>query len=280
VITEHEKQDALYTYKNSKGYHPGIAFIGRIPVHIENRNGNTPARYEQKETLQRCFDNLDEQHITIKHFRADAASYQKEVIELAEKRAQYFYIRMMDFEDIRECCGQINNWQSVEINYEKKQVASIMYQPFNGERQYRIAVTRKKRKDGQIDMLSGSNYTYQGIITNNYEKTEKEVIEFYNQRGDAENSNRYMLNDFNLHHLPFSDLSTNTVYMYLMGMCATLFEWVKTVLVKNKTKMITLTMRVKAVCLHYITVATTFITHAREKTLKVFSLQEYSKLQI
>ena len=36
VITENEKQDAQYTYKHSRGYHPGIAFIGRIPVHIEN----------------------------------------------------------------------------------------------------------------------------------------------------------------------------------------------------------------------------------------------------
>ena len=131
-----------------------------------------------------------------------------------------------------------------------------------------------------MDLLSGSAYTYQGIITNNYEVTEKEVIEFYNQRGDAENSNRYMLNDFNLHHLPFPDLSTNTVYMYLMAMCATLFEWVKTVLVKNKTKAITLTMRVKAVCFHYITVATTFIKHTRKKILKIFSAQEYCMLQI
>lgn len=280
VITENEKQDAAYTYKHCKGYHPGIAFIGRIPVHIENRNGNTPARYQQKEILQRCFDNLKKRHIQIKNFRADAASYQKEVIELAENNVAFFYIRMMDFEDIRECCGEINNWQRVEINNEKKEVASIRYEPFKCGKQYRIAVTRKKRKDGQIDLLSGSNYTYQGIITNNNEESEKEVIEFYNQRGDAENSNRYLLGDFNLHHLPFPDMDTNTVYMYLMAMCSTLFEWVKTVLVKNKTRGITLTMRVKAVCFHYIAVATTFIKHAHQKILKVFSAQKYYKLQI
>ena len=280
VITENEKQDAQYTYKHSKGYHPGIAFIGRIPVHIENRNGNTPACFEQKEILQRCFDNLHKHNIRIKHFRADAASYQKAVVELAEKNADYFYIRMMDFEDIRECCGQIENWQSVEINYEKKEVASLKYKPFKGDKEYRIAVTRKKRTDGQIDLLSGSAYTYQGIITNNEIITEKEVIEFYNQRGDAENSNRYLLNDFNLHHLPFMDMDTNTVYMYLMAMCATLFEWMKNLLVKNKTKSITLKMRVKAVCFHYITVATTFINHAGQKILKVFSVEQYAILRI
>lgn len=280
LITATEKQDAAYTYKHIKGYHPGMAFIGRIPIHIENRNGNTPARYGQKETLQRCFDNLKKHNIKIKNFRADAASYQKEVIEVAENNAEYFYIRMMDFEDIRECCGKISNWQTIEINHEKKEVASILYTPFGGEKQYRIVVTRKKRKDAQIDLLSGSAYTYQGIITNNEQEKEKEVIEFYNQRGDAENSNRYMLGDFNLHHLPFPDMDTNTVYMYLMAMCATLFEWVKAVLVKNKTKGITISMRVKAVCFHYITVATTFLKHAGQITLKVFSIQEYCVLKI
>ena len=106
------------------------------------------------------------------------------------------------------------------------------------------------------------------------------MIEFYNQRGDAENSNRYMLNDFNLHHLPFPDMDTNTVYMYLMALCAVLFEWIKAILVKNKTKAITAVLRVKAVCFHYIMVATIFVTHARQKILKVFSPQKYSILKI
>ena len=108
------------------------------------------------------------------------------------------------------------------------------------------------------------------------------MIEFYNQRGDAENSNRYMLDDFNLHHLPFPDMDTHTVYMYLMAMCSTLFEWIKTVLVKNKAKAITIGMRVKAVCFHYITVAVPIIIgikHAHQKVLKVFSPHEYCVLQ-
>ena len=280
VITENDKQDAQYTYKHSKGYHPGIGFIGRIPVHIENRNGNTPARYQQKETLQRCFAHLAQHHIRIKNFRADAASYQKEVIELAESNADFLYVRMMDFDDIREQCGQIKDWQRVEINYEIKEVASIRYKPFKGNKEYRIVVTRKKRKDKQMDLLSESAYTYQGIITTNEHQKPKEVIEFYNQRGDAENSNRYLLNDFNLHHLPFPDLSTNTVYMYLMALCAILFEWVKTILVNNRVKCIHRGMRVKAVCHHYITVAATFIKHAHQKILRIFSGQEYRPLRI
>lgn len=48
VVVENEKQDAKLSYKKVKGYHPNIAFIGRIPVRIENHNGNTPARLGER----------------------------------------------------------------------------------------------------------------------------------------------------------------------------------------------------------------------------------------
>jgi hypothetical protein len=159
-------------------------------------------------------------------------------------------------------------------------VASIDYSPAKSETTCRIVVTRHKRKDQQIDLLSGCAYTYQGIATSNYEMSEQGVIEFYNGRGDSEKSNSYLLNDFNLHHLPFPDMNTNTVYMYLMAMCATLFEWVKTILVDNKVKGIDIAMRTKTICFHYITVASTFINHAREKIITVFSEQQYAILRI
>jgi len=277
---QNDKQDAKLSYKKTKGYHPNIAFIGRIPVHIENHNGNTPARFEQKETLERCFSNLQKQNITIEHFRGDSASYQADVIEEVEKHVKNFYIRMMDFEDIRQECSKINQWKTVRVNNQTEEVASIFYQPKSFNKAYRIVVTRHKRKDGQIDLLSGSAYNYLGIITNNQHASEQTVIQFYNDRGDSENSNRFLLNDFNLHHLPFLDMNTNTVYMYLMAMCATLFEWVKEILILNKTKAITMSMRVQAVCFHYIMVASTFIKHSRKIILKVFSTENYSILKI
>jgi len=38
VVVQTEKQDAKLSYIKTKGYHPNIAFIGRLPVHIENHN--------------------------------------------------------------------------------------------------------------------------------------------------------------------------------------------------------------------------------------------------
>ena len=159
-------------------------------------------------------------------------------------------------------------------------MASIEYTPFKGEDKYRVTVTRNKRKDKQIDILSATAYDYYGIITNDQINDDLAVIQFYNLRGDDENSNRYMLNDFNLHHLPFPDMCTNTVFIYLMAMCATLFEWVKGILVTNKAQGVALSMRIKAVCFRYIMVGATFIKHAGSTVLKIFTTANYRELKV
>jgi len=96
VVIANEKQDAKKSYKKIKGCHPNFAFIGRVPVHIENRNGNTPAKYKQKEALERCFANLASEGIAIEHFRGDSTSHQKKVIDFVSKKATYFYILIID----------------------------------------------------------------------------------------------------------------------------------------------------------------------------------------
>jgi Transposase DDE domain group 1 len=280
VVIENDKQDSKNSYKGFKAYHPSFSFIGRLPVHIENHNGNTPAKYRQDHTLESCFNNLDAHQIKITHFRADSASYQQKVLELVAQRATYFYIRNMNSPSFFAHCGKIENWETVEVNYQKKQVATTIYKPFDGNKQYRIVVTRTLKKEGQTDVFSGQAYNYYGIITNNEVFTNKEVIEFYNDRGDAENSNRYFLNDFNASHLPFPDMDINTVYLYFMAMSSILFEWIKIILVKNKTQGIKINMRVKTVCFNYVAIASTFISHSREKILQVFSNYDYKILQI
>jgi hypothetical protein len=279
VVIANEKQDARRSYKQCNGYHPSFATIGRIPIHVENRNGNTPAKYGQVETLRRCFENTKEFGIKIKNFRADSASFQTSVINLVDKEVAFFYIRNMNSAAFREICTEAAKWEVVRIGNEYKEVASVEYSPKGCEKTYRVVVTRSKVKNGQTDLFTGE-YTYYGIITNDRTQTNVEVILFYNQRADSENTNRFLLNDFNLNHLPFSDMDTNTVYMYFMAMCATLFEWFKKVLIQNKTPRITLSMRTKAVCYHYISVASEWIKRKGEEILVIYSDQKYTTLTI
>lgn len=76
--------------------------------------------------------------------------------------------------------------------------------------------------------------------------------------------NCYLVNYFNFNHLQFMDMDTNIVYMYLLAICSTLFEWIKQILVKNIVDGINLSMRTKAICFRCILVASSWASHARQ----------------
>ena len=282
VVLNNNKQDAKTSYKMTKSYHPCFANIGNNTVYFENRNGNTPAKYAQKEALENCFNNLNHNGISVKSFRGDSASYQKEVIDVLEENVTHFYIRNVTSAGFRNVCIEEKNWENVEVNYEKKEVSSIKFAPFKAEKEYRIVVTRTKIKETGANLFPEHSYTYYGIITNNFEMSNLDVISFYNKRGnDSENNNKNLLNDFNIHRLPFMDLDTNTVYIGLMAICRNIFEWIKQVLVKNKVKGIEIQHRTKRVFMQYICVCAKFVKHARETTLVIFSTKrKYNPLII
>ena len=275
VVLNNDKQDAETSYKMTKAYHPCFANIGNTTVYFENRNGNTPARYAQTQALKNCFDNLKTNKINIESFRGDSASYQKEVFDVLEKNVTHFYIRNITSAGFRNICIDQENWENVELNYENKEVASIKYNPFKGEKKYRVVVTRTKIKEKEASLFPEHSYTYYGIITNDLEMSDLDVIKFYNKRGnDSENNNKNLLNDFNIHRLPFMDLDTNSVYIGLMAVCSNIFEWIKQILVKNKVEGVEIQHRTKRVFMQYICVCAKFVRHARETFFVIFSSQK------
>ena len=56
---ETEKYDTKTTYKKFLSYSPGVAVINYMIVGIENRDGNTNVRFNQRETLERIFKRLE-----------------------------------------------------------------------------------------------------------------------------------------------------------------------------------------------------------------------------
>jgi len=58
VITPNDNYDAKMTYKGYKGYQPGVAYINKIPIFIEGRNGNSNASFLIADTLELLFENL------------------------------------------------------------------------------------------------------------------------------------------------------------------------------------------------------------------------------
>ena len=206
-IIEHEKFDAKKTYKMNTGYFPGVATIGDKIVYTENRDGNANVKTAQPQTLERAYKLLKKNGIHINRSRMDAGSYGEEIIKVVALYSQLFYIRANKCESLTEEIRNIAHWQKVEINFKEYQVASIPFTNFLADRNYRLIIMREKTDDPQLDLFEGEKFNYRCILTNDWESTEKEIIEYYNARGASEKTFDIQNNDFGWSPLPSSNMA-------------------------------------------------------------------------
>jgi hypothetical protein len=129
-IISHNKRDANNTYKNNKGYFPGIATIGDKIVYVENRAGNANVKMEQADTLRRVYKLLNDKDIEIYRSRMDAGSYSEDIVDVVSQNSVLFYIRANKCFSLTERVNEIDDWQTVEINFKEYQVASLDFTQF------------------------------------------------------------------------------------------------------------------------------------------------------
>lgn len=276
-ITANEKYDAKRTYKKNTGYFPGIATIGNKVVYVENRDGNANVKFEQASTLKRMYNLLGENNISINRSRMDAGSYSKEIIDVVASNSKYFYIRSNKSAEMYEQINQVSEWETVEINYIKYEVASIPFTQFYEDRKYRQVIMREKSSTQQADLFTGDNLSYRTLLTNDWQSSEKEVIEFYNQRGSSEKTFDVMNNDFGWKQLPCSFMNENTSFMILMAMAKNFYNY----FVEKVSKVFTNikpTTRLKGFIFRFISVAGKWVFKARQWVLKLYTDRPYDRL--
>ena len=274
-----EKWDAARTYKQCRGYQPGIASIDNMPVYIEGRNGNSQATFEQGATLRRMFARLESNDVNIATFRADSASYQKDAIEVVEANADRFYIRARRSAAMDQKIGQVpdEQWTSVRLGWQKMDVTEIIWTPFGGTTSYRLIVSRIKRGDNQGDLFSGGVYTWRAIMTNDKKTNPKQIIAFYNKRGGSERLFDVMNNDFGWSKLPCSFLSENTAFMIVMAIIANFYRYIIR-LYSQHIAWLKPTYRLKKFIFRFITVPAKWIRSGRRNILKLYTDKDYELL--
>lgn len=272
-----EKYDAKRTYKKNTGYFPGIATIGNKVVYIENRDGNANVKFEQAATLTRMYKSLQNNNIAVNRSRMDAGSYAKEIIDVVAANSKLFYIRSNKSAEMYGQISQVTEWETVEINYIKYEVASIPFAQFYQDRNYRQVIMREKSSAQQADLFTGDNLNYRTILTNDWQSSEKEAIEYYNQRGGSEKTFDVMNNDFGWGHLPCSFMNENTVFMILMAMAKNFYNY----FVEKVSKVfddIKPTTRLKGFIFRFISVAGKWTFSGRQWALKLYTDRPYEKL--
>jgi hypothetical protein len=84
---------------------------------------------------------------------------------------------------------------------------------------------REKANSTQIDLFTQDNMKYRTILTNDWESSDKEVIEYYNQRGKSEKVFDVMNNDFGWKRLPFSFLDQIGTFMIITAMIKNFYTY-------------------------------------------------------
>ncbi|MFC2138408.1 IS1380 family transposase [Bacteroidota bacterium] len=274
-----DKADAANTYLKRRGYCPGVGIIGNNIVYIENRNGNSDAQTLQQDTLTRMFNLLKSSGIRINEFRADSASYQLSTLHVISQNVEKFYIRARMNETLNEAIKRIDNWEEVIINKQIQYRGSVNFIPFehiakrNKQQHllntYRLVVTKEKRKDGQINLFTGEAFNYHAILTNNYEKSNNEIVLFYNQRGAIEREFDVLKNDFAWGKMPFSKIEYNTVFLLLTAICRNLYNHIIMVFSK-KIDFLSSHFRIRKFIFRFICIPGKWIKTGRTQKLRVY----------
>ncbi len=283
TIIFNEKQDSKMTYKRDYGYQPGVCTLNeQFILYIENRNGNSDAKSFQKDTLERVFTLLDTKQVKkIKHFRADAASYQYDVVTFLHQKVDYFYIGCRN-SYVEKYFSQIDNWEVMKDKNGSLEVGYIDIIPFKRQaklenqkaRTFRLIAKRRPRKDGQVNLLTQDAYEYRGILTNNFETDIITLAQFYNQRGNMERQFDILKNDFGWNNMPFSTLNKNLVFLYFTAIYRNLYNKIIEYF-SLKVKTLRPHYRIKKFIFRFIIQPAKWVKQSRQTKLKIYSLNHY-----
>ena len=255
-----DKFDAQYSYKNKKGYFPGVATISNIPVYIEGRNGNCNVKTAQLSTHKRALKVLSDKGVKPRVARMDCGSYIKNVTDHFHEEGILFSIRATNSETLLTMAADTENWEPCTINFQDMEVNSFKYQFGNYE--HRIVAYRVPNKTGQTSAFSGDANKYMFIITNDWDISDKEAILFYNNRGNSERVFDIQNNDFNWNSMPHSFLEENTVYLIIMAVAHIMYKWLLSIfagVVQGLTK----TSRLKKFIFRFVATVAKFTRSGR-----------------
>lgn len=286
IVLAAEKYDCQYTYKKFQGYTPVVSFIGKIPVYIEGRSGNTNPAANMEQSLQNTLDLLSKKNIRIKRFRSDAAAYQASVIELMDKNGIEFFIRARNSSNVYDNLVPNQIWERIAINNMPYEITSVMSvlphskyathdKKYDLYKKYRVIISRRLiGSKSENNSFVKDNLVYRAIITSNTSMTDKEVIEFYNQRGSMERNFDMLLNDFNWRRLPFSFLEHNTVFLFVGALASVLYRHV-IIKFNKKVDFLKENFRLKAFIFRFITMSTLW---KKEELILFETTRDYAPL--
>jgi hypothetical protein len=259
-----KKEGADYAYDNTYSYsvqYVTLAETGDV-LHQELREGNRFSSFGLSEILPGIMERVSK-HFRNLRYRADSASYNKDIIMPCEQRGVEFYITAKQTKKLmRSVVGIVEgDWKCFRDmkltstkrkptkkrkkrkNHKKAvknrrkphrkrrgkiQIASIEYQPDGWDKPYRFVVKRTEELDeyGQLYLEDGlCKYIYHIVVTNNFDASDTRVMHIAQGRSNQENLIKDFKHGLGLSHIPTGFFLANKIYFKIAALAWNIKTW-------------------------------------------------------
>jgi hypothetical protein len=214
-LIESDKAEAKMTYKGFTGYNPLLAWLAGPDVFIGGvfRDGNASPQTHILSLLKYCHRRLPGREFK---FRSDSAGYKLEVIRYCHTNNIPFTVTADINEAVRTTIDSIpeKDWRLMVRGADTFLFTETVYAPGGEPRDtgipaFRLVVTKKL---GQLELF-GDPLKRRAVITNlPADYSTEAVMDFHNDRGNAEKAIGEIKNGYGLNKLPCGELKANAAY--------------------------------------------------------------------
>lgn len=221
------KHDAAFTYQGVKGYMPMLGFLyePQVCLYDEFREGNASPSSGQLSFYRECKSRMPGGK-RIARYRADSASYSSILINELEEDGVFFAMTADLDPSVKSAIGSIpeDRWKAPDpgCGY---QVAEIVHTMNKTKQAFRLIIKREQRRQGDLFEADQGSYFHHAVASNwpDDEKSAHEVLQWHNQRGQAENFNKELKHGFGLNRMPCGERFANAVFFRIGVIAYNLF---------------------------------------------------------
>jgi hypothetical protein len=222
-----EKRDAQWSDKGVRGYMPMLGFLWETPVCLvdEFREGTVSPGAGQLECYRQCRTQMPAGK-RLARYRADSASYQAARInELEADQVRWAITADQDVAVKAVIAGlPPGAWQEPEpgCGY---QLAEAVHSMTQTKTAFRLSIRREERVQDDLLEPARGPYAYHVVASNwpQEEKTAHEVLQWHNQRGQAEHFNKELKTGLGMEQLPCGDSGANAGFFRIGVLAYNLF---------------------------------------------------------
>jgi hypothetical protein len=247
---------------------PMLGFLYETPVCLydEFREGNVAPAYGQKGFYLECKGRMPVGK-KIGYYRGDSASYQADLFNQLEVDGVKYAMTADQDKAVKLVISLIaeEDWKEPVrgCGYEMAETVHCMNET---KKAFRLVIKRAARRQGEL-FEQGGQYFYHAVATNwlEEEKDTGEVLEWHNQRGQAENFNKELKIGLGMERMPCGQSYANAVFFRIGVIAYNLFigfkrlccpeSWVRQTIATFRWKMVQVAGRI--------------VRHAGETVLKL-----------